>query len=96
MNDGEKNKIKKERKGFVGFLLAFFYRDFFTIILCLLVLTACLYTIGRSADIQNKCNERWIRQLGIYQDLQENADQDPFKLLNLKDLNISSFESEDI
>ncbi len=86
MFENKKNKIKEKEKGVVDFLLAFIRRDFFTIILCLLVLTACAYTIGRSADIQNKCNERWIRQLGLDQEGQES-----YKFPDLKGINISSY-----
>lgn len=38
-------------------------KDFIYIVVCLIALIACLYTIASVQNYQNECNEHWVEQI---------------------------------
>jgi len=56
METHQENKMNKEK------LLSFIKRDFVYIVLCLIVLLACAYTLYAVGDYQQTCNQHWSKQ----------------------------------
>jgi hypothetical protein len=57
-------KSEKEERNFRPFL-EFVKRDFVYIILLLVAVLGCMYTLYNVGDYQQQCNEHWIEQMNM-------------------------------
>lgn len=54
--------LEKEEKEILDHVLAWARKDSMTIIIMILVLAACGWTLYHTGEIQESCNEHWIEQ----------------------------------